>query len=64
MALHTSYILIVLKHILNLLLNNFFCGPVTTMYVPGPSIDYAGWPNIVEDLGLIKLSTTDPLELP
>ena len=31
---------------------------------PGLSRDYAGWPNTVNCLGLMKLSTMSPLEFP
>ena len=51
-------------HIPKALLKNYSCGPDNEIDVPGPSIEYDRWPNIFDALGLINLSTADPLLLP
>ena len=40
------------------------CGPETEIDGPGPSSEYIGCPNIFDVLGLMNLSTTDPLLFP
>ena len=66
-AIHTSCILIGLQqppekcfppiHIPTELLKKSSCGPEIEIYGPGPSSEYNGRPNIVNDLSLINLST-------
>ena len=70
-SLHTSCILIGLQypsgkwfpsiHIPNALLKNSSCGPDTAIDGPVPSRKYCGWPNILDDLVLMNLSTMTPL---
>ena len=72
-SLHTSCILIGLQqqsetcfppiHIPNVLVKNSSCGPETAIYGPGPSSEYTGYPNIVDALGLMNLSTMEPIVL-
>ena len=40
------------------------CGTETAIDGPGPSSEYTGWQNIVDDLGLMNLSTISPLAFP
>ena len=73
-ALHTSFILIGLYHQTEKcyppihkeksLLKHFSCGPYIEMDSPGPSNEYNGWPNSVDTLGFMNLSTMSPLVLP
>ena len=73
-ALYTSCILVGLQqptetffppiHIPNALLKNSSCVPETGIDGPGPSSEYIGCPNIFDVLGLMNLSTTDPLFFP
>ena len=72
-ALHNFCILIVLQrpyeknppiNIPKSLLKNSSCGHETAIYGPVSYIEYSGWPNIVDDIGLIKLSEIDSLALP
>ena len=51
-------------HIQKSLLEFSSCGPDTAINGPCPSIEYSRWPNIVDSLGLINLSTMAPLVLP
>ena len=72
--IHNSYSLIGLQqppekrfppiHILKSLLKNPSCAPETAIYGHGPSNEYIGWPNIVDDIDFMNLSTMDPLVLP
>ena len=50
-------------HIPKALLKNSSCGPETAIDDPGPSIEYAWWPNIAEDLNLENLSMMALLDL-
>ena len=45
-------------------MKNSSCGPETAIDGPGPSNEYTGWPNIVDDIGLMNIYTMDPLALP
>ena len=73
-SLHTSCILIGLYHPTEkcfppihkarALLKKASCGPDTAIDVSGPSIEYTGRSKIVDALGLMNLSTMDPLVLP
>ena len=72
-ALHTLCILIGLLHpseffppihIPKTLLKNSSCGTEAAIDSPDPSHEYYGWPNIVDALGFMNLSTMDPLALP
>ena len=73
-AIHTLCILIDLHHpskkcfppihVPKSLLKNSLCKPDTAIDGPGPSMQYSGWPKIVDALGLINLFTMDPLALP
>ena len=72
-SLHTSCILIGMKqpskkcflpiHMQKLVLKNSSCGPETAIDGPGTSNEYIGWPNIVDAIGLMNLSTMYPLVL-
>ena len=46
------------------LLKNTSCGPETAIDGPVPHNEYTGRRNIVDNLGLMNLSTLDPLAFP
>ena len=46
------------------MLKNSSCGPETVINGSYPCSEYSGWENIVDAIGLLNLSTMDPLVLP